>query len=103
MLFTEKWYRDGSENHAFRGIEMVEILNSTLSIPVQIFLKTPPPPGEVVIISKNVWNTMRHVVPGKCKSTNITCLKNENVSITEPKDVAYTLNSFFADMSTTGG
>ena len=45
VLFAEKWYRDGSQNHAFRGIEMVEILNSTLSIPVRIFLKNPPPPG----------------------------------------------------------
>ena len=43
VLFAEKWYRDGSQNHAFRGIEMVEILNSTLSIPVRIFLRTPPP------------------------------------------------------------
>ena len=32
VLFAEKWYRDGSQNHAFRGIEMVEILK--LSIPV---------------------------------------------------------------------
>ena len=36
-FFAEKWYRDGSQNHAFRGIEMVKILNSTLSIPVQFF------------------------------------------------------------------
>ena len=48
--------------------------------------------------TKNVWNTIRHVVPGKCKSTNKTCLKNENVSVTEPKDVANMLNSFFADI-----
>ena len=27
----------GHKNHAFRGIEMVENLNSTLSIPVQFF------------------------------------------------------------------
>ena len=46
VLFAEKWYRDGSQNHAFRGIEMVEILNSTLSIiPRTNFLKTPPPGG----------------------------------------------------------
>ena len=44
-FFAEKWYRDGSQNHAFRGIEMIEIFNSTLSIPVRFFLKTPPPPG----------------------------------------------------------
>ena len=25
VIFAEKWYRDGSQNHAFRGIEMVEI------------------------------------------------------------------------------
>ena len=48
--------------------------------------------------TKNVWNTIRQVVPGKCKSTNITCLKNEDVSVTEPKDVANMLNSFFADI-----
>ena len=43
--FLVKWYRDGSQNHAFRGIEMVEILNSTSSIPVglRFFLKNPPP------------------------------------------------------------
>ena len=39
-------YRDGPQNHAFRGIEMVEILNSTLSIPVQIFFEEPPPGNE---------------------------------------------------------
>ena len=44
-FLKEKWYRDGSQNHTFRGIEMVEILNSTLSIPVRIFLKNTPPPG----------------------------------------------------------
>ena len=43
VLFAEKWYRDGSQNHAFRGIEIVEILNSTLSIPVQIFFEETPP------------------------------------------------------------
>ena len=42
QIFAEKWYRDGSQNHAFRGIEMVEILNSTLSIPVRNILKNPP-------------------------------------------------------------
>ena len=40
-------YRDGSQNHTFQGIEMVEILNSTLSIPVRIFLKNNPPPGAI--------------------------------------------------------
>ena len=37
------WYSDGSQNHVSRGIEVVEILKSTLSIPVQNFLKDPPP------------------------------------------------------------
>ena len=44
-VYFGKWYRDGSQNHAFRGIEMVEILNSTLSIPVRFFFEEPPPPG----------------------------------------------------------
>ncbi len=41
------WYNDGSQNHTFRGIEMVEILKYTFSIPVQIFWRHPhpPPPG----------------------------------------------------------
>ena len=42
VLLAEKWYRDGSQNHAFWGIEVVEILNSTLSIPVRVFLKNCP-------------------------------------------------------------
>ena len=54
MLFAEKWYRDGSQNHAFRGIERVEILNSTLSIPVRIFLKNPPPPGLVASTTQGI-------------------------------------------------
>ena len=37
------WYTDESQNQVSRGIEMVEILKSTLSIPVQIFWKNPPP------------------------------------------------------------
>ena len=37
------WYTDGSQNQVSRGIkEMVEIIKSTLSIPVQHFLKTSP-------------------------------------------------------------
>ena len=42
-VFVAIWYRNGSQNHASRGKEVVEILKSTLSIHVQIFLKTPPP------------------------------------------------------------
>ena len=54
VLFAEKWYRDGSQNHAFRGIEMVEILNYTLSIPVRIFLKKPPPRRRCSTPLKNI-------------------------------------------------
>ena len=43
MFFVAIWYSDGSQNHASRGIEVVEILKSTLSIPVQMFFKDPPP------------------------------------------------------------
>ena len=43
VLFWAIWYCDGSQNPASRGIEVVEILKSTLSIPVENFLKTPPP------------------------------------------------------------
>ena len=31
------WYTDGSQNQVSRDIEMVEILKSTLRIPVHIF------------------------------------------------------------------
>ena len=43
VFYAANWYSDGSQNHAVSGIEMVEILKSTLSIglPVQNFLKTP--------------------------------------------------------------
>ena len=37
-VFAAIGYSDGSQNHTFRGIEMVEILKSTLSIPYKIFL-----------------------------------------------------------------
>ncbi len=41
--FSKIWPKnpqsDGSQNHTFRGIEMVEILKSTLSIPVQNLVK----------------------------------------------------------------
>ena len=43
VSFAAIWYIDGLQNHAFSGIEMVEILKSTLSLPVQFFLKNPPP------------------------------------------------------------
>ena len=39
------WYTYGSQNQAPRGKEMAEILNSTLSIPVQFFIEDPPPRG----------------------------------------------------------
>ena len=45
VFFAANQYSDGSQNQAFCGIEMVEVLKSTLSIPVQIFLKNPPHPG----------------------------------------------------------
>ena len=41
VFFAAIWYSDGSQYHTFWGIEMVEILKSTLSLPVQNFLKTP--------------------------------------------------------------
>ena len=41
-FFMAIWYSDGSQNHASRGKEVFEILKSTLSIPVQNFLKTTP-------------------------------------------------------------
>ena len=43
VFFATNWYSDGSQNHAFRGIEMVDFPKSTLSIPVQFFLKNAPP------------------------------------------------------------
>ena len=46
VFFATNWYSDGSQNHAFRGIEMVDFPKSTLSIPVQIFLKNAPPRSE---------------------------------------------------------
>ena len=46
-VFCSKWYSDWSQNHAFWGIEMVEILKSTLSLPVQNFWRT--------YISLTVW------------------------------------------------
>ena len=36
------WYTDGSQSQASRGIEMIKILKSTLSIPVEFFLKNLP-------------------------------------------------------------
>ena len=46
-FLQKKWYRDGLQNHAFRGIEMVEILNS-FEHP-----RTPPPPRGENLYTKN--------------------------------------------------
>ena len=48
------WKTDGSQNHAFRGIEMVEILKSTLSLPVKNSLKNPRPRGITRGISNQI-------------------------------------------------
>ncbi len=40
-FFASVWYSDGSQNHTFRVIEMVEILKATLSIPVQSVWRPP--------------------------------------------------------------
>ena len=50
-------FGDGSQYRAFWGIEMVEILESTLCIPVKFFLKTPPPRRGVL--------ALLHILPYK--------------------------------------
>ena len=42
VLFAAKWYRDGSQNHAFWGIEMVEILKLYFEHPRTNFFEEPP-------------------------------------------------------------
>ena len=49
MLFAEKWYRDGSQNHAFRDIEAYrDGRNFKLYFehPRTIFFEDPPPPRD---------------------------------------------------------
>ena len=43
VFFAAIWYNDGLQNHAFWGIDMVEILKSTLSLPVYKFFWRHPP------------------------------------------------------------
>ena len=46
--------------------------------------------------SKEIWNALRHIVPGKTKNTNITCIKTDVDEYTEPKNIANALNEHFA-------
>ncbi|XP_072018264.1 uncharacterized protein [Amphiura filiformis] len=48
--------------------------------------------------TKQVWNTIRQIIPGKSKGTSITCIKGENGNETEPKDLANIMNTFFANI-----
>ena len=46
--------------------------------------------------SKEIWNALRQVVPGKVKNTNITCIKTDVDEYTELKSIANALNEHFA-------
>ncbi|XP_072023357.1 uncharacterized protein [Amphiura filiformis] len=48
--------------------------------------------------TKQVWNTIRQIIPGKSKGTSITCIKGVNGNETEPKDIANIMNTFFANI-----
>ena len=48
--------------------------------------------------TKKVWDTIRQVIPNKRNNTNISCLKNENVNVTEPNEIADIMNNFFASI-----
>ena len=39
---------------------------------------------------------MRNVVPGKARSTNVTCIRTEDSDCTDPKNIANFLNDHFA-------
>ena len=49
---------------------MVKIVNSTLSIPVRIFLKNPPPPGDLAIIKVVITGNQTYIleIPTKNKT-----------------------------------
>lgn len=48
--------------------------------------------------SKIVWDTLRHVVPGKSKNNEINCIKSDSGEHTQPKDIANVLNYHFANV-----
>ena len=48
--------------------------------------------------SKEVWNNLRHIVPGKNKNTEICCIKTQEGECTDSKGIANTLNEYFADV-----
>ena len=35
--------------------------------------------------SREIWKTLRNVVPGKARSTNVTCIRTEDSDCTDPK------------------
>lgn len=48
--------------------------------------------------SKVIWNTLRHVVPGKSKNENITCLKSQDGEHSDAKSIANIFNKHFANV-----
>ena len=46
--------------------------------------------------SREIWKTLRNVVPGKARSTNVTCIKTEDSECTDSKNIANILNDHFA-------
>ena len=46
--------------------------------------------------SREIWKTLRNVVPGKVRSTNVTCIRTEDSDCTDPKNIANFLNDHFA-------
>ena len=47
---------------------------------------------------KKVWKSIRHIVPSKSKSTDITCIKTDSGEFSNSKDIANELNDYFANV-----
>ncbi len=48
--------------------------------------------------SKEIWSNIRHVVPGKNRNTDVTCINTDNGECTNSKDIADVLNEYFANV-----
>lgn len=48
--------------------------------------------------SKEIWTNLRYIVPGKSKHTDISCIKTDQGECSSSKDVADTLNEYFANV-----
>ena len=48
--------------------------------------------------TKQVWKSIRNIIPSKGTNCNITCLQGDKGDVTEPKEMANMMNDYFANV-----